>query len=491
MLAACYLRVSTDEQARDGVSLAVQEQRCTEAARAAGATDVVVYRDDGWSGTTAERPELMRLLADLHGIDTVFVWKLDRLSRSVRDWANLMDVFAKHDTGFVSVTEAFDFSSPMGRAMMAMLAVFAELFVDILRENVRAALQHRAEQGHQHGRAPLGYDWPRGDDGKPLRGSVMQPVVDEVAVVRDLFSLAASGMSLRQVAIAAQDLYKPPNGATRWHISTVGGLLRNAAYIGMVRLGDDLYEGLHEPIVDSATFERVRQNLANNAALPRRCGSLSPLLSCGICGGAVNCGGAGTERMYRCSVREGLPVDDRHEPVGITGQKAEAMVWAWTRHLFSADVIARAARKIAKKRATTDAGKTEQLERDRAVLTERIRRNAERASAGLIPDDVLADVQGPLIAERERIDRELARHRDVTDVDFAGLSGLADEAQATLDAIEQSDARVQVQFLQRIYERIDLHSDHLLFHHRLPIPDKRVDAPAYYSRVRGVTDIPF
>lgn len=199
----------------------------------------------------------------------------------------------------------------------------------------------------------------------------------------------------------------------------------------------------------------------------------------------------GVSADYLCARRRHYPPEDRHEPVSITTRKADAMIWAWTRHLFSADVIARAARKLAKKRQTTDAGKTEKLERDRAVLTERIRRNAERASAGLIPDDVLADIQGPLIAERERIDRELARQRDVTTVDFAGLSGLATEAQATLDAIEQSDARVQVQFLQRIYERIDLHSDHLLFHHRLPIPDKRIDAPAYYSPGRGLTDIPF
>jgi len=90
MKALCYLRVSTEEQAREGLSLSMQEDRSREAALADGCKDIQVFKDDGYSGTPLDRPALQRLLTDPENLDIVYVWKLDRLSRSDRDTANLL-----------------------------------------------------------------------------------------------------------------------------------------------------------------------------------------------------------------------------------------------------------------------------------------------------------------------------------------------------------------------------------------------------------------
>lgn len=121
MIAALYLRVSTEEQAREGLSLSVQEERCREAALADGAEQVRVFRDDGYSGTTLDRPALQELLASLEAVDVVYVWKLDRLSRSVRDMANLTAGFAETGVGLKSVFASFARCSPAYNALMPVL----------------------------------------------------------------------------------------------------------------------------------------------------------------------------------------------------------------------------------------------------------------------------------------------------------------------------------------------------------------------------------
>ena len=159
----------------------MQEEQCRRAAASAGATQIELFCEAGYSGTTRRRPALTELCSRLSEFSVVYVWKLDRLSRSTRDFANLMHEFAEAGVGFVSVTEAVDYTGSAGRLLLNMLAAVAAFFADLGRERTRAALAHRAEEKHlHHERPPYGYEL--GQDGAPLQ---VNP--QEAQVIKDLF----------------------------------------------------------------------------------------------------------------------------------------------------------------------------------------------------------------------------------------------------------------------------------------------------------------
>jgi site-specific DNA recombinase len=176
---ALYIRVSTQEQATEGINLNVREQRCRQVAEAAGHADIDLYCDDGYSGTITNRPGLQQLLAALPEYDAVCIWKLDRLTRSIRGWADTMAQFRDAHCGLASATEAFDFSSAAGRMHIGMLALVGEFYVELLRENTTAALRMCFEQGYHHGFPPLGYAYPTDENGELIRRQVLEIVPEE------------------------------------------------------------------------------------------------------------------------------------------------------------------------------------------------------------------------------------------------------------------------------------------------------------------------
>lgn len=123
-----YIRVSTREQAEEGYSISEQQERLIKYAEAMGWTVVKVYIDPGHSGSTMDRPALQEMIGAISDVDIVLVDKLDRLSRSLYDTLYMIQkVFGDQDVSFVSRNEAFDTSTSFGRAMVGILAVFAEL----------------------------------------------------------------------------------------------------------------------------------------------------------------------------------------------------------------------------------------------------------------------------------------------------------------------------------------------------------------------------
>src|SRR5207302_3676022 len=122
-----YVRVSTEEQSRDGISLEMQTERIRAYCESQGWALVAIHKDAGVSGTSLQRPGLQELLAHLHGVGAVLVWKVDRLSRRQKHVLSILeDVLEPAGVGFKSVTEPFDTTTPMGKAFLGMLAVFAQ-----------------------------------------------------------------------------------------------------------------------------------------------------------------------------------------------------------------------------------------------------------------------------------------------------------------------------------------------------------------------------
>lgn len=295
MLVALYPRVSTQEQAKEGYSIGEQIERLTKYCEAMGWTVYKIYTDPGYSGGDTNRPGLQDMIKDVKAgkIDKVVVYKLDRLSRSQKDTLYLIeDVFLKHDTDFVSMTENFDTSTSFGRAMIGILAVFAQLEREKIKERMGMGKEARAKEGKWGGGSsvPIGYTYNDADD-------TLYVNEYEAMQVRELFELVLKGVPYRTICtIFHQKGYTyigRSNHTREWDTKRVKYVLTNKLYLGYIRYHDQWYKGEHEPIIDEDTFNKVqalyKQRLEDNAIhIKKRQGQtsyLGGLLYCKHCGG--------------------------------------------------------------------------------------------------------------------------------------------------------------------------------------------------------------
>lgn len=254
--AALYCRVSTDEQAREGMSLTAQRERLTAFCVSQGWEIANTYIDDGYSGKDLNRPALTRVLADAREgqMDVLLVWKLDRLSRRQRDVLHLVeDEFGTAGVGLRSITESFDTTSPAGKAMLGMLSVFAQLERETLIQRVRLGKEQSAKQGRWFGGTPpYGYRLPKG-------AHVLEPDPNTAPVVamifrwftRERWGLAKLCMELNRLGI------RPALG-TRWGVRSVGQVLDNVTYTGIIRQRSVHHQGQHPALVDRETWAATR-----------------------------------------------------------------------------------------------------------------------------------------------------------------------------------------------------------------------------------------
>lgn len=159
--AAIYIRVSTLDQAREGYSLDAQERVLRKWCLEKKYDVYDLYADRGISGKDMDhRPDMGRLMRDAYDnkFDVVVFWALGRFTRSVSDLYRTMEVFKEHNTDMMSYTEPFDTATPMGRAMIGMIGVFAQLEREITSERITLAMAERARQGKRTTHDVLGYD---------------------------------------------------------------------------------------------------------------------------------------------------------------------------------------------------------------------------------------------------------------------------------------------------------------------------------------------
>jgi site-specific DNA recombinase len=155
-----YVRVSTEEQAREGISIEAQEERIRALATAKGWDLVEIIKDPGYSGKNLSRPGIKSLIDSCRRgtVNVVIVNKVDRLTRKQKDlWYLLEDIFYKNQVGFLSVTESFDSTTAAGTAFLGMIGVFAQLERDLVSERTREALNHKRAKGGWVGRTPTGF----------------------------------------------------------------------------------------------------------------------------------------------------------------------------------------------------------------------------------------------------------------------------------------------------------------------------------------------
>lgn len=229
-----YARQSLDK--KDSLSIDGQIELCKKEFTG----DYKVYTDKGYSGKNINRPAFTEMLNDIRQglIDTVVVYKLDRISRSVLDFAGIIDEFEKHNVSFISHTEKFDTSTPMGRAMLSIIMVFAQLERETIQLRVRDNYYQRGKRGMFLGGAvPYGFTKEKiKQDG--IKTSVFVPTKD-INTVIDMFNqYAYSKCSLGNISNKLNEMKIPaPNGGN-WDSNKVSRILRNPAY---VRADVDIY----------------------------------------------------------------------------------------------------------------------------------------------------------------------------------------------------------------------------------------------------------
>src|SRR6516162_766561 len=257
------------------------------------------YDDGGFTGGNMERPALQRLLADIRAgkIDLVVCYKVDRLSRSLLDFAKMMETFEKHGVSFVSVTQQFNTATSMGRLVLNVLLSFAQFEREIIAERTRDKVAAIRRKGKWAGGTPLlGFDLdPRG--GRLLVND------EEAQRVRAIFALYLEHRALLPVV---QELARRGWVGKRWQTrkgrlrggrpfdkTSLYRLLSNVAYAGKVRYKDEVHDGEQPAIIDLDTFGRVQALLRCHgpevgAPSPNRFSSLlKGLLRCVPCGCAM------------------------------------------------------------------------------------------------------------------------------------------------------------------------------------------------------------
>jgi site-specific DNA recombinase len=296
------------------------------------------YDDGAFSGASLERPALQQLLTDIRAgkIDILLVYKVDRLTRSLADFAKLIELFDAHGVSFVSVTQSFNTSSSMGRLTLNVLLSFAQFERELIGERVRDKIAASKRKGIWVGGPvpPLGY------------AAIEKKIVVVPAEAEAVRMIFAQYLRLGSIRALAEELDRQgirSKGRRLSHGRSVGGgrfglgalahLLKNRFYIGEIVYRGEVYRAEHEPIVQPTLFEAVQSKLATHA-IARRCRLRgSPALLAGrlydICGNRMgpthtNKGGA----RYRYYVTQAVLAREKDKAAASVGRVPAAEVEA-------------------------------------------------------------------------------------------------------------------------------------------------------------------
>lgn len=231
------------------------------------------YDDGGYSGGSLTRPALQKLLEDIKAglIDIVLVYKVDRLTRSLADFAKLVELFDAQGVSFVSVTQAFNTTSSMGRLTLNVLLSFAQFEREVTGERIRDKVAASKKKGiWMGGNVPLGY---RVENRKliiePGEAPIVKMIFERYLQLGSLPALVAD-LNEKDVRTRTRENANGVVGGVRYTTGPLSYLLKNRIYIGEISHKSERYQGEHEPLLDKALFDSVQAQLAGNAQTGRR-----------------------------------------------------------------------------------------------------------------------------------------------------------------------------------------------------------------------------
>jgi site-specific DNA recombinase len=479
---AIYTRKSTEE----GLN---QEFNSLDAQRESGEAFIASQKNEGWdclatryddggfTGGNMDRPALRRLMADIEAgkIDCIVVYKVDRLSRSLLDFAQIIGAFDKHGVSFVSVTQQFNTTSSMGRLTLNILLSFAQFEREIISERTRDKMAAARKRGKYVGGAPvLGYDIEREKSRLIVNEreafqvrQIFELYLEHESLLRTVAELDRRGLTTKRWTTKKGKL----RGGRSFNKNTLYALLTNVVFIGKVHYHDELYEGEHEGIVDAETFERVKKLLRlNNRTGGKRVRNkfgalLKGRLFCTPCGCAMSHSHTTRNRTKRYRYYVCVNAQKRGwancPSKSVPAAEIERFVVDQIRGIgqdpgLVAATLAQARKQSEQRAKALDAerrGLVRQRERDDADL--RAASLAERNTASIARSADLLERIGAAQKRIDEIDLDLddLRHQVIDEKDVAG-------AMAEFDALWESlSPRERSRVIELLIERVDYDGD--------------------------------
>jgi site-specific DNA recombinase len=243
-LAAIYIRVSTEDQVKHGISLSAQEEALKNYASALGYEITKVYRDEGKSAKDIKgRKEMSQMLIDARDkkFKAIFIYKLDRFSRSLRDLIETIEKLKEWEVDFVSLQDKIETTSASGKLMFHIISAFAEFERNVTGERTKFSMDKKAKDGNLVSRAPLGYK-----------------IVDKKLIPKeDSFIVQEIYQDFLNLEISLTKLAKKNNLS----VNGLKKILTNQTYLGKIKFDGQTYQGSHNPLVSSTLFNHVQNKL--------------------------------------------------------------------------------------------------------------------------------------------------------------------------------------------------------------------------------------
>ena len=239
--AAIYVRVSTQEQAREGLSIDAQIDKCKSFCDARGWDVFKVYKDAGYSAGNLKRPAMELLLRDSleEKFSIILVYKIDRFSRKLQDLIFLLEDLKKKKINFSSVTEQIDTTSAMGEAFFQIIGVFAQLERGMVKERVELAFERKIKFGEALFRAPLGYVY---------QNKKLVPDPENSEKIKEIFEMWAQDINHKTICekfnLSPSSFYQ---------------IIKNPTYLGKIKYKGKLFPGKHKSLISEELFKRANK----------------------------------------------------------------------------------------------------------------------------------------------------------------------------------------------------------------------------------------
>ncbi len=234
----------------EGYSLNAQVKRLEAYCKVRSWEIADVYRDEGYSGRTTDRPEYKRMLNDSDNWDTILVMKMDRIHRNSVNFALMMDDLRHKGKEFTSMQDKFDTTTAMGRFVMDIMQRIAQLESEQISERVYIGMEYKARTstGSLGSGHPYGYVY---------RGGRLEVVKDEAHNVRAIYNMYRRGSTMDDIASFLNKAEIPAKKGGRWNKQSIGNILHNPLYVGYQDWNGILRRGDQEPIVSLESYESI------------------------------------------------------------------------------------------------------------------------------------------------------------------------------------------------------------------------------------------
>jgi site-specific DNA recombinase len=263
MRAAIYARVSTEDQAKEGFSIAAQLKRLNAYCKARGWQVAGEYVDEGHSGREVRRPAYQRMMDDKENWNVLVVLKMDRIHRNSRNFAVMMDNLRDWGKEFNSMQESFDTTTAIGRFVMDTIQRIAQLESEQIGERVKMGMTQKAKKGNGY----LGFGQPYGYNYQDKKLSIKD---DEAAIVREIFITYLVGASLRDIVNSLNSRSIPAKKGGAWTKEAASNVLKNPLYCGYVRWDGILRKGQHLPVITVDQFNSTQIEIRMRARKEQR-----------------------------------------------------------------------------------------------------------------------------------------------------------------------------------------------------------------------------